>query len=50
MRTNEWFVGKLEQKPNPLEDIDKRTLSFVGYVIRNEGQGCDLLTGLVFGK
>ena len=50
MRTNEWVVGRLGQKPCLLQDIDRRKLSFVGHVIRNKGLGCDLITGMVFGK
>jgi len=47
---NEWVVGKLGQRPCLLQDIDKRKLSFVGHVIRRKGLGCDLITGMVFGK
>ena len=50
MRTNEWVVGKLGQKPCLLQDIDRLKLSFVGHLIRNKGLGCDLITGMVFGK
>ena len=50
MHTNEWVVGRLGQKPCLLEDINRRKLSFVGHVIRNKGLGCDLITGMVFGK
>ena len=50
MRTNEWVVGRLGQKPCLLQDIDRRKLSFVGHVIGNKGLGCDLITGMVFGK
>ena len=50
MRTNEWVAGKLRQRPCLLQDIDRRKLSFVGHVIRSKGLGCDLITGMVFGK
>ena len=50
MRTNDWFVGRLGQKSCLLQDIDRRKLSFVGHVMRNTGLGCDLITGMVFGK
>ena len=50
MRTNEWVVGKLGQRPCLLQEIDKRKLSFVGHVIRSKELGCDLIMGMVFGK
>ena len=50
MRTNEWVAAKLGQRPCLLQDIDRRKLSFVGHVIRSKGLGCDLITGMVFGK
>ena len=44
------MIGKLGQKPHLLQDIDRWKFSFVGHVIRNEGLGCDLITGMVYGK
>ena len=38
------------QKPCLLQDIDRRKLPFVGHVIRDKGLGCDLITGIAFGK
>ena len=38
MRTNEWVVGKLRQKPCLLQGIDRQKLLFVGHVIRNKGR------------
>ena len=43
MRTNEWVVGRLGQKPCLLQDIDRRKLSFVGHVIKNKGWDVILL-------
>ena len=50
MRTNEWVVARLGQKPCLLQDIDILKLSLVGHTIRNNGLGCDLITGVEFGK
>ena len=41
---------KLRQKPYLLQNVDRRKVSFVGHVIRNDGLRCDLITGMVFGK
>ena len=43
-------IGTQDRNECLLQDIDRRKLSFVGHVIRNKGLGCDLITGMVFGK
>ena len=47
MRTNEWVVGRLGQKPCLLQDIDRRNVSFFGHVIRNKVLGCGSYHGKV---
>ena len=50
MGRDEWVVARLGQKPCLLQDIYRRKLSFVVHMIRSKGQGCDLNTGMIFGK
>ena len=47
-----WLIEKLKIKTTDrlLNCIDKRKLTFLGHVVRRDGLGKNLITGMLFGK